>query len=126
MNGDDTGRELSENVVADVRRGTLRLARRLRAERPAGALSANKVLVLAYLSRAVPSTPGVIAEAERQRPQSLTRVFTDLRREGFIDALALDRRTAARASWRSHPPGGTRSPPTWPAATHGSPERWTN
>jgi DNA-binding MarR family transcriptional regulator len=84
MNGDDTGRELSENVVADVRRGTLRLARRLRAERPTGALSANKVLVLAYLHRAGPSTPGEIAGAERQRPQSLTRVFTDLERESLI------------------------------------------
>jgi len=84
MNGDDTTKELRENVVTDLRRGTLRLARRLRAERPAGALSANKVLVLAYLNRAGQSTPGAIADAERQRPQSLTRVFTELEREGLI------------------------------------------
>jgi DNA-binding MarR family transcriptional regulator len=84
MCSESTAKEVRENVIIDLRRGTLRLARRLRAERPAGALSANKVLVLAYLSRMGPSTPGAIAEAERQRPLSLTRVFTDLRREGLI------------------------------------------
>lgn len=40
--------------------------------------------MLAYLNRAGQSTPGAIADAERQRPQSLTRVFTELEREGLI------------------------------------------
>ena len=53
------------------------------AARPASALSPNKVLVLAHLRHAGQSTPGQIAEAERQRPQSLTRTFTD--RHGLKD-----------------------------------------
>ncbi len=84
MESESSAKQVRENVVFDLRRGTLRLARRLRAERPDGALSANKVLVLAHLRRAGPSTPGAIAEAEAQRPQSLTRVFTDLERGGLI------------------------------------------
>jgi DNA-binding MarR family transcriptional regulator len=84
MDRDSSVEEIRDNVVSDLRRGTLRLARRLRTERRAGALSANKVLVLAHLRRAGPSTPGAIAGAEGQRPQSLTRVFTELEREGLI------------------------------------------
>jgi DNA-binding MarR family transcriptional regulator len=84
MTRESNAEEVREDVVSDLRRGTLRLARRLRHERPAGALSANKVLVLAQLRRVGPSTPGAIAEAEAQRPQSLTRVFTELERAGLI------------------------------------------
>jgi DNA-binding MarR family transcriptional regulator len=60
------------------------LAHRLRTERPAGALSANKVSVLTYLYRQGPSTPGQLAGAERQHPQSLTRVFADLEGGGLV------------------------------------------
>ncbi|MDA0159147.1 MarR family transcriptional regulator [Solirubrobacter ginsenosidimutans] len=84
MNREDTENSLRDDEVSELRRGTLRLARRLRAERPAGALSANKVLVLAHLRRVGASTPGQIAEAERQRPQSLTRTFTELESAGLI------------------------------------------
>jgi DNA-binding MarR family transcriptional regulator len=84
MGREDTGKSIRSDEVSDLRRGTLRLARRLRAERPSGALSPNKVLVLAHLRHAGESTPGRIAEAERQRPQSLTRTFTELERDGLI------------------------------------------
>src|SRR4051794_19184438 len=99
MIGDHTDGTVRERVVSDVRRGTLRLARRLRAERPAGALSANKILVLAHLRHAGTATPGQIAEAERQRPQSLTRVFTELERDGLITRTrsADDRRASVLA-----------------------------
>jgi DNA-binding MarR family transcriptional regulator len=56
----------------------------LRAERPAHALSANKIGVLSHLHRHGPSTPGDVAAAERQRPQSLTRVFAELESAGLI------------------------------------------
>lgn len=96
MKPDDTDESIREHEVSDLRRGTLRLARRLRAERPAGALSANKVLVLAHLRHAGPSTPGQIAAAERQRPQSLTRTFTELERDGLVSRSrsAEDRRAS--------------------------------
>jgi DNA-binding MarR family transcriptional regulator len=62
----------------------MRLARRLRTERPAGALSSNKISVLAHLHRGGPATPGELAAAEHQRPQSLTRVFAELERAGLV------------------------------------------
>lgn len=71
-------------TVADIRRGVLRLARRLRSERPEGALTGNKVTVLAHLRRHGPSTPGQIAAADGQQPQSLTRTFQELQRAGLI------------------------------------------
>ncbi|WP_241840551.1 MarR family transcriptional regulator [Frankia sp. CcI49] len=71
-------------IAADVRRGVARLTRRLRAERAAGALSVNKIMVLGHLYREGPSTPGEVAAAEGQQPQSLTRVFADLERDGLL------------------------------------------
>ncbi|OIJ68009.1 MarR family transcriptional regulator [Streptomyces mangrovisoli] len=67
-----------------MRRGLIRLGRRLRQERGEGSLSANQLGVLGHLHRDGPATPGEIAAAERQRPQSLTRVFAELEAEGLI------------------------------------------
>ncbi|MFJ3820774.1 MarR family winged helix-turn-helix transcriptional regulator [Streptomyces nodosus] len=64
--------------------GVLRLGSRLRHERPAGALSSNKISVLGHLRRRGPSTPGAIALVECQHPQSLTRTFAELQAEGLI------------------------------------------
>ena len=61
-----------------------RLTRRLRAQRPTDALSSNKISVLGHLHHHGPSTPGEITVAERQRPQSLTKVFADLESDGLI------------------------------------------
>jgi DNA-binding MarR family transcriptional regulator len=72
------------DAVADIRGGVTRLGRRLRAERSEGALSANKVSVLGHLHRRGPATPGEVAAAERQQPQSLTRVFAELEADGLI------------------------------------------
>ena len=67
-----------------------RLAGRLRAERPAEALSSNKINVLAHLYRRGPSTPKEIAVAEHQHPQSLTRVFADLEGAGLLSRVRSD------------------------------------
>jgi len=77
-----------------IRHGAIRLARRLRSSRSAGALSTNKISVLSHLMRYGPSTPGEVAAVDRQQPQSLTRVFADLERDGLIvrSADAGDRR----------------------------------
>ncbi|HYQ69678.1 MarR family winged helix-turn-helix transcriptional regulator [Actinophytocola sp.] len=72
-------------AVAEQTRGAVaRLARRLRAERPDDALSSNKIGVLSYLRRHGPSSPGEIAAAEHQQPQSLTRVYAELETAGFV------------------------------------------
>jgi DNA-binding MarR family transcriptional regulator len=68
----------------EIRRAIFRLARRLRAARPSGGLSPNKLGVLAHLYRRGPATPGALAAAEHQQPQSLTRVFSELEREALI------------------------------------------
>lgn len=81
-------------VAASLRQGTTRLARRIRTVRSPAALSTNKVLVLSHLYRHGPSTAGEVAASDRQQPQSLTRVFAELERDGLITraAAAADRR----------------------------------
>ncbi|MGR3869545.1 MarR family winged helix-turn-helix transcriptional regulator [Streptomyces graminifolii] len=84
---------LSEAVR--IRRGVVRLNRRLRQERGNEAgLTPNQLIVLGHLHRHHSATPGEIAAAERQRPQSLTRVFGELEAEGLIsrEPSAVDRR----------------------------------
>lgn len=70
--------------VAAVRRGVTRLVQRMRVSRAPGALSTNKLVVLGHLQRSGPTTPGALAAAEYQQPQSLTRVFTELERAGMV------------------------------------------
>ena len=84
------------SIAATLRRGTTRLGRRLRAERPDTSLSSNKIVVLGHLHRRGPASPGAIAAAERQQPQSLTRVFAELERDGLITRTTSpdDRRAA--------------------------------
>ncbi|MER5909983.1 MarR family transcriptional regulator [Streptomyces sp. NPDC001982] len=80
--------------AARLRRGVVRLNRRLRQERGDGSLSPNQLAVLGHLHRYGPASPGEIAAAERQRPQSLTRVFAELESEGLVvrEAGTADRR----------------------------------
>ncbi|MBP5939995.1 MarR family winged helix-turn-helix transcriptional regulator [Streptomyces acidiscabies] len=75
---------MSVEEAAEIRQGVTRLARRLRAVRTPGALSNNKLGVLGQLYRGGPRTPGELAAAEHQRPQSLTRVFAELEAEGLV------------------------------------------
>jgi DNA-binding MarR family transcriptional regulator len=77
-------------AASEIRRGVTRLGRRLRAERSAGALSANKVSVLSYLYREGPTTPGEVAAYEHQQPQSLTRVFAELEADGLVHRTPSD------------------------------------
>jgi DNA-binding MarR family transcriptional regulator len=78
------------DMAPQLRRGVIRLGRRLRAERPADALSPNKVGVLSHLLREGPATPGKITAAEHQKPQALTRVFADLQADGLVTRIASD------------------------------------
>ncbi|MBL1113034.1 MarR family transcriptional regulator [Streptomyces sp. 110] len=80
-----------ENLSAGIRQGVVRLARRLGAERPADGLSLNKSSVLGHLRRNGPMSAGALAAADRQQPQSLTRVFAELQRDGLISRTRDDR-----------------------------------
>jgi DNA-binding MarR family transcriptional regulator len=77
-----------------VRRATLRLSRRLQAERDQRALSLTKISVLGHLLRTGPMSAGALAAADRLQPQSLTRVLADLERDGLIERVPVttDRR----------------------------------
>ncbi len=75
---------VSDAAAAEIRQGVTRLARRLRAVRAPGTLSNNKLGVLGTLYRNGPSSPGELAEAEHQQPQSLTRVFAELETDGLL------------------------------------------
>jgi DNA-binding MarR family transcriptional regulator len=74
----------SPSDTAEIRRGVTGLARRMRSERPLGALSGNKIGVLAHLYREGETTPTELALALHQQPQSLTRVFAELELSGLI------------------------------------------
>jgi DNA-binding MarR family transcriptional regulator len=76
-------------MATAVRRGTTRLARRLRMERPEtrpteAELSNLALSVLAHLHQRGPMTPGALAAAERLQPQSLTRTLAGLEREHLV------------------------------------------
>ncbi|MFI1393338.1 MarR family winged helix-turn-helix transcriptional regulator [Streptomyces sp. NPDC020681] len=90
--------------VTEIRQGVTRLARRLRAVRAPGALSNNKLGVLGNLYRGGPASPGELAEAEHQQPQSLTRVFAELEADGLV-SRARDQRDG-RQSVLSLTPAG--------------------
>jgi DNA-binding MarR family transcriptional regulator len=76
--------QLTLRTAAVIRRGTVRLSRRLRGARSPDALSGAKVGVLGHLHRHGPSSPGAIAAADQLRPQALTRVFAELEADGLI------------------------------------------
>lgn len=71
-------------AAARIRRGLVRLNRRLRQERGDGSLSPGQLEVLGQLHRHGSAAPGEVAAALRQRPQSLTRVFAELETEGLL------------------------------------------
>jgi DNA-binding MarR family transcriptional regulator len=80
--------EDARRTASAVRRATMRLARRLRAERPRPGISLQKLSVLAHLNRSGPLSPGEVATADHIQPQSLTRALASLEREGLITRTA--------------------------------------
>lgn len=69
---------------APIARAVLQLARRLRAERPASSVSVSGLGLLNTLRREGPMPAARLAEAERLRPQSLTRLIASLAAQGLI------------------------------------------
>jgi DNA-binding MarR family transcriptional regulator len=70
--------------AASVRRGVIRLSRRLQAERPERSEPLLRLAVLGHLSRDGALSPGALAAAERLQPQSLTRTLFGLERDGLL------------------------------------------
>jgi DNA-binding MarR family transcriptional regulator len=79
----DVEEDVREQAIA-LRRGALRLARRLRRERGPAALSNAKVSVLAALHGRGEQTAREIADLERLQPQSLTRTLQALEADDLV------------------------------------------
>lgn len=70
--------------AADLRIAVMRLARRLRSERSSDALTPSQMAVLATLIREGPSSTGQLADSERIRPPSMTRILNSLHQAGLV------------------------------------------
>jgi DNA-binding MarR family transcriptional regulator len=75
---------IGTDPVALFLRGILALGRRVRAERPPGALSLSGLGILGSLNRSGPLAATKLAVEERLQPQSLTRLMADLQRLQLI------------------------------------------
>ena len=75
---------LSQEQVAHIVTGVLRLGRRLRAQRPADSVSLSALSLMATLNEHGPMPAARLAEIQRLQPQSLTRLIQDLEEKGLI------------------------------------------
>lgn len=74
-----------QEAIPELRLGIMRLARRLRQERPgADALTPSQLAVLGTLVRCGPMTPRALADSERIKPPSATRIVSSLEEEGLV------------------------------------------
>jgi DNA-binding MarR family transcriptional regulator len=71
-------------AATSLRRGTMRLGRRLRLERPERVVTSAELSVLGLLRRNGSMSAGELAWAERVQPQSLTRTLAALEERGEI------------------------------------------
>lgn len=71
-------------TAALVRRGTHRLARRLRAERDEAGVPVLALSVLSHLAQYGPMTAKQLANTDRLKPQTLTRSLNRLEEDGLI------------------------------------------
>jgi DNA-binding MarR family transcriptional regulator len=77
-------------AVGELRRAVVRLNRCLRSAGTDQTLSANKLSALGFLYNNPSCSPGKLAVAERLQPQSLTRLLSELEREGYVSRVKSD------------------------------------
>jgi DNA-binding MarR family transcriptional regulator len=81
-------------LASDLSLAVIRLARQLRFRRPDSHVSLSQLSALSTLAKEGAMTPGALAERERVRPPSMTRVITSLTALGLVARTAhpVDRR----------------------------------
>ena len=86
---------LSEDQIALIVSGVLKLGRSLRARRPADSVSMSALSLMATLNENGPMPAARLAEKVRLQPQSLTRLIQDMEEKGLIarSAGVEDKRT---------------------------------
>jgi DNA-binding MarR family transcriptional regulator len=72
----------------DLRIALGRIVRRLRQRHAAGDLTLSELSVLSRLDRDGPTTPGVLADDERVRPQAMGATLAALERRQFVERRA--------------------------------------
>jgi DNA-binding MarR family transcriptional regulator len=75
-------------LASDLRMSVMRLTRRLRFERPDIGLTLTQISALGTIDRHGPMTPREVADHERVRPPSMTRVLAVLEQRGLIVRIA--------------------------------------
>src|SRR3954447_26413437 len=76
------------HLAATLRIAVMRLARRLRAERPETDLTLSQLAALASVDRHGPVTLGALAAHERVQPPSMTRIVGALADRGLVTRVA--------------------------------------
>jgi DNA-binding MarR family transcriptional regulator len=81
-------------LASDLSLAVIRLARQLRFRRPDSHVSLSQLSALSTLAKEGAMTPGALAERERVRPPSMTRVIASLTALGLVARTAhpVDRR----------------------------------
>ena len=72
-------------LASALRLAVMRLARRMRSERPDDSLTLTQLAALATLERHGPLTPRELAAAERVSPPSMTRIAASLEAAGLVN-----------------------------------------
>ena len=84
----DMARALDPDLAAELRLGSMRLARRLRLERGSDDLTLSQLAVLGSLERQGDATVGELANLERVKPPSMTRIVNSLADAGMVSRRA--------------------------------------
>jgi DNA-binding MarR family transcriptional regulator len=75
----------SAELAASLRGAVMKLSRRLRSERVDESLGLSPLFALATIELREPLSASALAQFERLRPSSLTRVIATLEERGFIE-----------------------------------------
>jgi DNA-binding MarR family transcriptional regulator len=75
-------------LANDLSLAVIRLARQLRFRRPESPVSLSQLSALSTLAKEGAMTPGALAERERVRPPSMTRLITSLAELGLVARTA--------------------------------------
>jgi DNA-binding MarR family transcriptional regulator len=81
-------KDLDGRLASDLSLAVIRLARQLRFRRPDSPVSLSQLSALSTLAKEGSMTPGALADRERVRPPSMTRVIAALAELGFIARTA--------------------------------------
>ena len=81
-------KDFEGRLASDLSLAVVRLARQLRFRRPESPVSLSQLSALSTLAKEGAMTPGALADRERVRPPSMTRVIASLAELGLVARTA--------------------------------------